>query len=136
MNVSTNPPNASRPLEGQVALVTGASRGIGRAIALELGRRGAIVVGTATSAAGAASISEGLAAAGVAGRGEALDVNDAARCEALVEALQKGDQIITAGGIHGKVTAIDDGVVVIEVATGVNIRINKGFISTVVKKKD
>jgi preprotein translocase subunit YajC len=56
--------------------------------------------------------------------------------KALVESLQKGDQIITAGGIHGKVTAIDDGVVVIEVATGVNIRINKGFISTVVKKKD
>jgi 3-oxoacyl-[acyl-carrier protein] reductase len=89
MNASTTPPNASRLLEGQVALVTGASRGIGRAIALELGRRGAFVVGTATSEAGAASISEGLAGAGVAGRGEALDVNDAARCEALVEALQK-----------------------------------------------
>jgi preprotein translocase subunit YajC len=56
--------------------------------------------------------------------------------KALVESLQKGDQIVTAGGIHGKVTAIDDGVVVIEIATGVNIRINKGFISTVTKKKD
>jgi len=89
MNASTNTPNASLPLDGQVALVTGASRGIGRAIALELGRRGAFVVGTATTEAGAAAISEGLAAAGVAGRGEAMDVNDAARCEALVESLQK-----------------------------------------------
>jgi len=79
----------SRPLAGQLALVTGASRGIGRAIAIELGRRGAFVVGTATSAAGAVAISEGLAAAGVEGRGEALDVNDAAGCEALVEGLQK-----------------------------------------------
>lgn len=54
--------------------------------------------------------------------------------KALLEALQKGDQIITAGGVHGKVTAIDDAVVVVEVATGVNIRISKGYIATVVKK--
>jgi preprotein translocase subunit YajC len=54
--------------------------------------------------------------------------------KALLEALQKGDQIITAGGIHGKVTAIDDAVVVVEVATGVNIRISKGYVATVVKK--
>jgi 3-oxoacyl-[acyl-carrier protein] reductase len=76
-------------LSDQLALVTGASRGIGRAIALELGRQGATVIGTATSEAGAQAISTAFAEAGVAGRGEALDVNDAARCEALVDALQK-----------------------------------------------
>jgi preprotein translocase subunit YajC len=54
--------------------------------------------------------------------------------KALLESLQKGDQIVTAGGIHGKVTAIDEGVVVIEIATGVNIRMNKGFIASVTKK--
>jgi 3-oxoacyl-[acyl-carrier protein] reductase len=64
-------------LENEVALVTGASRGIGRAIALELGRRGARVVGTATTEQGAASIGEALAAAGVRGRGVVLDVSSA-----------------------------------------------------------
>ena len=81
--------NGARPLENQLALVTGASRGIGRAIALELGRRGAFVIGTATSEAGAKAISDALSDAGVAGRGELLDVTDAARCEALVDAIQK-----------------------------------------------
>ncbi len=76
-------------LANQWALVTGASRGIGRAIALELGRQGATVIGTATSEAGAQAIGEALAQAGVSGRGEVLDVTDAARCEALVEAVQK-----------------------------------------------
>ena len=76
-------------LQGQVALVTGASRGIGRAIALELGRLGATVVGTATSAAGAADIQAGLEAAGVAGRGLALDVTDAAACEAAIGEIEK-----------------------------------------------
>lgn len=76
-------------LQGQVALVTGASRGIGRAIALELGRLGATVVGTATSEAGAADIQAGLEAAGVAGRGLALDVTDAAACEAAVSDIEK-----------------------------------------------
>ena len=71
-------------LEGQVALVTGASRGIGRAVALELGRLGANVVGTATSESGAADIDKVLADAGIKGAGMALDVTDAAACEALV----------------------------------------------------
>jgi 3-oxoacyl-[acyl-carrier protein] reductase len=72
-------------LANDLAFVTGASRGIGRAIALELGRRGARVVGTATSAAGAQSISEALAAAGVQGRGVVLDVADAAAVEACLK---------------------------------------------------
>ncbi len=76
-------------LKGQIALVTGATRGIGRAIALELGRQGATVIGTATTASGAQSISDALAQAGVQGRGEALDVVDAPACEHLVEATQK-----------------------------------------------
>jgi 3-oxoacyl-[acyl-carrier protein] reductase len=72
-------------LANDLAFVTGASRGIGRAIALELGRRGARVVGTATSAAGAQSISDALAAAGVQGRGVVLDVADAAAVEACLK---------------------------------------------------
>lgn len=79
----------SKSLEGQVALVTGASRGIGRAIALELGAMGATVIGTATSEAGAADISAGLSAAGVKGAGRVLNVTDAAACEALVSAVEK-----------------------------------------------
>ncbi len=76
-------------LDGQIALVTGASRGIGRAIALELGRLGATVAGTATSDAGAQAIGAYLAAAGAKGAGFALNVNDAAQCEAVSGAIQK-----------------------------------------------
>lgn len=63
-------------IEGKVALVTGASRGIGQAIAHALAAKGAIVVGTATSEAGAAAIAEKLSAAGYAGTGMKLDVRD------------------------------------------------------------
>lgn len=79
----TNPAH----LEGQIALVTGASRGIGRAIALELAGQGAKVVGTATSEAGSAAISQYLGEG--RGRGMVLDVNDAERCNALVAEIQK-----------------------------------------------
>ena len=76
-------------LKGQVALVTGASRGLGRAIALELGARGATVVGTATTEAGAAEIQKALDAAGVTGWGAAANVTDAAACESLLGEIDK-----------------------------------------------
>ena len=76
-------------LTGQVALVTGATRGIGRAIALALAARGAVVVGTGTSDAGAQAISEYLAASGAKGRGARLDVRVAAQIEALVAEVEK-----------------------------------------------
>jgi 3-oxoacyl-[acyl-carrier protein] reductase len=76
-------------LDKQIAIVTGASRGIGRAIAMELARQGATVIGTATSESGAAAISEAFNAAGVSGRGAVLDVNDAAAAEALIEGTVK-----------------------------------------------
>ncbi|MCX7231221.1 MAG: 3-oxoacyl-ACP reductase FabG [Burkholderiales bacterium] len=79
------------PLAGRIALVTGASRGIGRAIALELGRLGATVIGTSTSEAGAQGVTEALAAAGAAGRGAVLDVGDAAAAEALIDAIGKAE---------------------------------------------
>ncbi|HDR8958140.1 3-oxoacyl-ACP reductase FabG [Burkholderia vietnamiensis] len=78
-----------KTLYKQVAIVTGASRGIGRAIALELARLGATVIGTATSKSGAAAISAGFAEAGVTGRGAVLNVNDAAAAEALIDATVK-----------------------------------------------
>jgi 3-oxoacyl-[acyl-carrier protein] reductase len=77
------------PLSKQVALVTGASRGIGQAIALTLSRAGAIVVGTATTEEGAAKITEYFRAEGLSGRGVCLNVTDAAGCEALVESISK-----------------------------------------------
>ena len=76
-------------LNGQVALVTGASRGIGKAIALELGKQGAVVAGTATTEAGAQAIGAYLAGENVKGAGFAMNVNDAAQVEAAVAAVQK-----------------------------------------------
>ena len=80
-------------LKDKVALVTGASRGIGKAIALELASRGATVVGTATTEAGAQAVTAMLAPHG--GRGVVLNVTDVPACDALVETLTK-----QSGGLH------------------------------------
>lgn len=72
-------------LAGKVALVTGASRGIGKAIVLELGRQGAVVVGTSTSAVGAEGISRDCAASGLRGAGVVMDVSDASSVESAVD---------------------------------------------------
>ena len=75
------------PLSGEIALVTGASRGIGAAIAAELAARGATVFGTATSDGGAEAI--GARLAGKGGHGRRLDVTDAAAVDALIDAIGK-----------------------------------------------
>jgi 3-oxoacyl-[acyl-carrier protein] reductase len=76
-------------LKGQVAIVTGASRGIGAGILEALARANATVVGTATSEKGAEGITQALAKAGALGVGRVLDVRDAAQCAAFVEAVAK-----------------------------------------------
>ena len=76
-------------LGGKIALVTGASRGIGQAIALELGRQGAQVIGTATSIEGAEKISHGLKEENIAGKGVVLDVNNTDSITAALSELEK-----------------------------------------------
>lgn len=81
----TNTSQVGFRVDGQVALVTGASRGIGKAILHALAARGAHVVGTATSESGAAAIGAGLAEAGLTGRGIVLDVANDASVEAALK---------------------------------------------------
>ena len=76
-------------LQGEVALVTGASRGIGHAISDQLMRAGAAVVGTATSQSGAEQISQRFVAIGGQGRGAVLDVRDTVASDALIDAISK-----------------------------------------------
>ena len=76
-------------LTGQIALITGASRGIGAAIAQALGEQGAIVIGTATSENGATSISSTFASTNIKGEGMALNVNDAAQVAATLKTISE-----------------------------------------------
>jgi 3-oxoacyl-[acyl-carrier protein] reductase len=82
-------------LNDKIALVTGATRGIGRAIALELGRQGATVVGTATSDDGAGKISAYLTGAGIKGKGIVLNVTDTARTDVVLADVAKEFGAIT-----------------------------------------
>ena len=82
-------------LNEKIALVTGATRGIGRAIALELGKQGATVLGTATSAGGAEQISAYLTEAGIKGKGITLDVCQVAQTDAVLASLSKEFGAIT-----------------------------------------
>tara|TARA_R110002073_G_scaffold229245_4_gene390085 strand:- start:775 stop:1515 length:741 start_codon:yes stop_codon:yes gene_type:complete len=76
-------------LENKIALITGASRGIGQAISLQLGMHGATVVGTATTQNGADAISQQLNKAGIKGMGIALNVNDAEQISITIQAIRE-----------------------------------------------
>ncbi|MBX9894895.1 MAG: 3-oxoacyl-ACP reductase FabG [Nitrosomonas sp.] len=76
-------------MENRITLVTGASRGIGQAVALKLGQHGAVVIGTATSENGANAINQYLEKAGIKGYGMVLNVNDAGQIESAIAAIRE-----------------------------------------------
>ena len=103
--MSENSVFAAQALAGEVALVTGASRGIGRAILEALAHAGATVVGTATSEAGAAGITQRLQEIGGGGSGMVLDVRDRAACDALIEEVARRHEKISVLVNNAGITA-------------------------------
>jgi 3-oxoacyl-[acyl-carrier protein] reductase len=130
------------PLQGAIALVTGASRGIGRAIALKLAADGAKVIGTATSAEGAAKITEALAGQG--GRGEVLDVSSPASVEALLASLDAAGDMPTVLVNNAAVTRDnlllrmkeEDWQAVIDTNLTANFRLSKLCVKRMMKERN
>ena len=128
-------------LEGKVALVTGATRGIGKAIALELAARGARVIGTATSEGGAQSIADMLSASG--GRGVVLNVTDAGACDAVLAdiAANEGgpDILVNNAGITRDTLAMrmkdDDWASVLDTNLSSVFRLCRGVIKPMMKAR-
>lgn len=131
----------TQQLEGKVALVTGATRGIGKAIALELAARGAKVVGTATSESGAESISTMLAEQG--GRGVVLNVTDVAACDVLLAEIAGAEGgphiLVNNAGITRDTLAMrmkdDDWSAVIDTNLSSVFRLSRGVMKPMMKAR-